>query len=319
MIIKSLIAASIIFNFIGLSSLADKFDRAVVKDWAGGGRVVSASSIEEIALPEIVPMPRIKTNAPKASANARHYLLADLETGKILAKNAHKDEVPIASTTKIMTATVALENYELDNVVTISEKAAYQIGADSYLRVGEQITVENLLNCLLIKSGNDAAYALAEHMNETGEFGIDKFVDKMNGKAKELGMENSEYHDPAGLDVTGHSSAYDLFLITRAALKYDKFREIIKKEHFAAHNIDSTIWHSLDQSNRLVADYHYPGAIGVKTGYMPEAGHCLVGAAIRNGHTLVSIVLSTYADTPSASADESKRLLDWGFSNIVWE
>ena len=84
-------------------------------------------------------------------------------------------------------------------------------------------------------------------------------------------------------------------------------------------NVDGNIWHQLDQSNRLVADYKYPGAIGVKTGYMPEAGHCLVGAATRDGRTLVAIDLNTYLDTPTASADEAKRLLDWGFANVKWQ
>lgn len=301
-----------------MHGMADKFDNAVTREWSGTRKEVVASDYS-ITLPDILPMPQVKPGATKATANARHYILADLDSGKVLAQKDQNAKVPIASTTKIMTAVVALENYELDDVVTISSTAAYQIGADTFLRPGEKITVENLLNCLLIKSGNDAAYALAENMNEPGEVGIEKFVAAMNVKAKELSMKNSEYHDPAGLDVTGYASTYDLFLVTKHALSFDKFREIVKKDHEAVTNVDGTIWHQLDQSNRLVADYKYPGAIGVKTGYMPEAGHCLVGAATRDGHTLVAIDLNTYLDTPSASADEAKRLLDWGFANVKWE
>ena len=301
-----------------MHGMADKFDNAITREWSGNRKDALASDYN-IALPDILPMPQVKPGAIKATANARHYILADLDSGKVLAQKDQNAKVPIASTTKIMTAVLALENYELDDVVTISEKAAYQIGADTFLRPGEKITVENLLNCLLIKSGNDAAYALAENMNEPGEVGIEKFVAAMNLKAKELSMKNSEYHDPAGLDVTGYASAYDLFLVTKHALSFDKFREIVKKDHEAVTNVDGNIWHQLDQSNRLVADYKYPGAIGVKTGYMPEAGHCLVGAATRDGHTLVAIDLNTYLDTPTASADEAKRLLDWGFANVKWE
>lgn len=312
---KILLLLSIISSSIGLNGFSEKIDNHTIQRLSNSNITVSASN-STLNLPDIVPFPKV-TSSEKGYANARHFILADLDTGKVLAKNAEKDEVPIASTTKIMTAVIVLENYKLDDVVTVSEEAATQIGADAYLRTGEKITVENLLNCMLIKSGNDSAYALAEHMSgDVG--GVQKFVEAMNKRAKELGMMNTNYNDPAGLDVTGHSSAYDLFLVTKHALTFDKFREIVKKDKWAAKNTDSTIWHELTQSNRLVAEYDYPGAIGVKTGYMPEAGHCLVGAAERDGHTLISIVLSTYADTAPASADESKRLLDWGFKNVEW-
>ncbi|MFA4996386.1 MAG: D-alanyl-D-alanine carboxypeptidase family protein [Patescibacteria group bacterium] len=304
------------FNMIGLQGVADHIDSAVIRDKAQTKKEVIASN-NSLVLPDILPRPKIKPMATKATANARHYILADPDSGTIFAKNDADAQVPIASTTKIMSAVIALENYDLNDVATISTEASTQIGADAFLIPGEKITVENLLNCMLIKSGNDSAYAVAEHMSgDTG--GIDEFVKKMNEKARELDMNDTDYHDPAGLDVTGYSSARDLYIITKYALKFPKFREIVKKDHFAAKNVDGTIWHDLKQSNRLVAEYNYPGAIGVKTGYMPEAGHVLVGAAEREGHTLISIVINTYADTPSASADESRRLLDWGFNNIEW-
>ncbi|MCL5410293.1 MAG: D-alanyl-D-alanine carboxypeptidase [Patescibacteria group bacterium] len=318
MIIKSLIIASMFLNLLGLHGPADKFDAGVIRDRSNPRKEVIASN-SSLSLPDILPRPKIKPMAPKASANARHYILADPASGTIFAKNDADARVPIASTTKIMSAVIALENYQLDDVATISSEASTQVGADAFLLANEKITIESLLNCMLIKSGNDSAYAIAEHMNNSDEEGITKFINKMNEKAKELGMNNTDYHDPAGLDVTGYSSAHDLYLVTKYALKFPKIREIVKKDRFSVKNIDSTIWHDLKNSNRLVAEYHYPGAIGVKTGFMPEAGHVLVGAAERDGHTLISIVINTYADTPSASADESKRLLDWGFSNIIWE
>lgn len=319
MIIKSFLILSIIFNSIGLHDTAKKFDDAVVRDLTSGSKKIVEASNFSITLPDILPMPEVKSGAIKATANARHYVLADLDTGKILVKNDQNAKVPIASTTKIMTAVVALENYSPDDIATISSNATTQIGADANLVVGEKITIDQLLHCLLIKSGNDSAYAIAEHMNKAGETGIQKFIDKMNEKAKELGMQNTEYHDPAGLDVTGYSSANDLFIITRYALKKELFATIVKEPQYSAKSVDSKTWHALDNSNRLVNQYQYPGAIGVKTGYMPEAGHCLVGAAQRGGHSLIAVVLNTYADTPSASADEAKRLLDWGFANIVWQ
>lgn len=317
MIIKSFIILSIVFSSIGLTGVADKFDKAIVLDWSGSKKVAEASNIS-IGLPDILPMPEVKQGATKPAANARHYVLADLETGKVLTQDDQHAQVPIASTTKIMTAVVALENYNLDDVATVSSAATNQIGADANLVVGEKITIDQLLHCMLIKSGNDSAYAIAEHLNGANDAGVRKFVNKMNEKAKELGMKDTNYHDPAGLDVTGYSSANDLLIITRYALGKEPFADIVKLSNYSAKSVDGKIWHALDNSNRLVNQYQYPGAIGVKTGYMPESGHCLVGAAKRDGHGLVAIVLNTYLDSPSASADEAKRLLDWGFTNIEW-
>lgn len=318
MIIKSFLILSILFNSIGLHDTAKKFDEAIARDISGSKKVVEASDFS-IVLPDIMPLPVIRPMASKATANARQYILVDLDSGVVLAKNDAEARVPIASTTKIMSAIVALENYKLEEVATISAEAAAQIGAEVFLKTGERISIESLLNCMLIKSGNDSAYAIAEHMNQEGQTGTSEFVKKMNEKAKDLGMKNTEYQDPAGLDTTGYSSAYDLYVATRYALSFPKFREIVAKDRLAVKNVDGTIWHELKNSNRLVAEYDYPGAIGIKTGYMPEAGHVLVGGATRNGHTLISIVINTYADTAPASADESKRLLDWGFSNVNWQ
>ena len=318
MIAKTLFLMAILLETVGLHSFADKFNDAIIRDQSGSEKVVQAEDYS-FALPNIIDRPKVRPNSERPIIYAKYYLLADLNSSEVFIKNDYKTEVPIASTTKIMTAAVVLDNYDLDDVVTVSAEAAYQIGADTYLRVGEKISVESLLNCLLIKSGNDSAYALAEHMNQPDETGIAKFVQKMNEKALELGMKNTHYEDPAGLDVNGYSSAYDLFILTKYALQKEVFGDIVKKDKESVKNIDGTIWHQLDQSNRLVGEYKYPGAIGVKTGYMPEAGHCLVGAAERNGHTLIAIVLATSADTPSASADESKKLLDWGFRSVEWQ
>jgi D-alanyl-D-alanine carboxypeptidase len=172
---------------------------------------------------------------------------------------------------------------------------------------------------MLIKSGNDAAYALAEYYSSDGSGNVEAFVKLMNDKAYDLGMYDTHYEDPAGLDTTGYSSAQDLFTITKYALKYKQFAEIVSTPKTVVTSTDGSIFHQLDNSNRLVGEYNYMGAIGVKTGYMPEAGHCLVGAAKRDGHTLIVVILQTNADTATASADEARKLLDWGWQNIIWE
>ena len=319
MIAKSLLLLSIFFNTFGIGSMSNKFDDAYINNLNQVSAKSAQASDLDLYLPTISARPYVKPNAPEATAFAKRYLLADLDSGLILAKDNEHEKVPIASTTKIMTASIVLENYKLDDVVTISADAVAETGASIDFQVNEKMTVYNLLKCMLIKSANGAAYALAEHMNQGNETGVSTFMGKMNQKAKALGMNDTDYHDPAGLDVTGYSSAYDLLTVTKYALQKPTFAEIVQTKSATVTDVTGRISLDLQNSNRLVSDWNYFGAIGVKTGYMPEAGHCLVGAAKRDGHTLVSIVLETDSVAPTASAQESQRLLDWGWQNIVWQ
>ena len=316
MIEKPLIIVSLVTSFFGFS--AENYNQKIADFYNRDS--YSKAEAESIgpAPPELQNLP-IVSSATKPAINAKFYALIDYETGAALIEKKSTEKTPIASTTKIMTAIVALENYNLDDVVTISEKAAYQPGADAYLRVGEKITVSELLHCMLIKSGNDSAYALAEFMDKSDIPTIESFVDKMNIKAEEFGLSNSNFRDPVGLDVSGYSTAADMAQITRYALQNATFRKIVSTSDYVATSVDKTAYHQLHNSNRLVAEYQYPGAIGVKTGFMPEASHSLVGAATRNGHTLIAAVYYTYADTATASADETKKLLDWGFEYTKWD
>lgn len=243
------------------------------------------------------------------------YILLDVDSAHILAKKNETNVVPVASITKIMTSIIAIENYKLDEIVTVSNDAAYQTPSVIGLVPEEKITVKDLLYAILIKSGNDASFALAEHM------GFDNFVDKMNQKAKYLGLENTNFKDPAGLDDGGHSSAQELAFLTMYALKYDLIREIIKTSEKTVTSINGEYEHHFENSNRLILNnepLYYDPALGVKTGYTPDAGHCLVSAAQKNGHTLIAVVLKTSEDTVEASAKESKKLLEWGYENYIW-
>ena len=316
MILKSFLILSVITSALHLP-ISSFFDNALIKNEIGESNMVNADH-STLSLPMPTKTPEVTKKPSRANIYAYRYLLGDLDTGAVFLKEEHLKRVPIASTTKIMTALVVLENYNLDDVITISSKAAFQPGADAFLRVGETITVENILYCLMLKSGNDSAYALAEHMNNEDEEGIEKFVNAMNYKAKELGMDNTEFKDPAGLDTTGFSTAQDLFTLTRYALKNATLSKIVRTKEATVNGIKPNFAHRLKNSNRLVGEYNYLGAIGVKTGYMPDAGHCLVSATRRDGHTLIGVVLYTYADTAPASADESRKLMDWGWQNIVW-
>ncbi len=247
---------------------------------------------------------------------ADSYILIDADSSQVLAKYDESNIVPIASTTKIMTAIVTIENYNLDEVANISEEAAYQTPSVIGLIPQEKISIRNLLYGLLINSGNDAAYALAEHI------GFDNFIKKMNDKATYLGLKDTHFKDPAGLDDDGRSSARDLAFLTAYALNFDLFKEIIKTTDKTVASIDESYTHQLKNSNRLIQPeelLYFAPAIGVKTGYTPDAGHCLVSAAEKDGHTLIAVILKTTEETNDASAKESKKLLEWGFENYAWQ
>jgi len=316
--IKLAILLSIILNTFGLNGVATNIDRGIVQERSGTDSFAHAS-IEDLVLPELKEPPKVK-NFSKQPTNiyAKQYLLIDPDSDIVFASKEPKSKIAIASTTKIMTATIVLENYDQNEIITISKEASSQIGLDYTTRAGEKITVYNLLKVLLIISSNRAAYAFAEHVNNPGETGTDKFIRMMNDKAKMLGMDNTDYHDAAGLDTTGYSTAHDLAIITEYAMKKPIFADIVKTDQGSVTDVNGKINHELKNSNRLVADWNYPGAIGVKTGYMPEASHSLVAAAERDNHTLYAIILYTLNDTAEASAVESRKLLDWGWANIDW-
>jgi serine-type D-Ala-D-Ala carboxypeptidase (penicillin-binding protein 5/6) len=232
-------------------------------------------------------------------------------------KNADM-KVPIASTTKIMTATVVLDNYSdhLDDVVTITQPMVAVEGSDIQLRAGEKIEVGDLLKGLLIMSGNDAAYSLAIHFG-----GKDSFVKEMNDKAAFLGLDSTHYQCPAGLNDDGYSTAQDLANLTNYALKNPTFSSIVSTAQATIISTDGRFVHELKNSNRMLqADdpSYFPSALGVKTGFTYAAGHCLVSSTKVNGHQLIGVVLNTNESTITASAKESKKLMEWGFANWNW-
>lgn len=231
---------------------------------------------------------------------AEAAVLFENTTGTVLyAKNPHKKRAP-ASTTKILTAILALERGHLDDIVTVSRKAAGTTGSTARLYTGQKIRLEDLLHGLLLRSGNDAAVAIAEHIG--GEERI--FVDWMNRRAADLGAEQSHFRNPHGLDATGHvSTAYDLALLSRVALHYPLFGEIVRKQSY---DYQGTTWQN---TNKLL--WRFEGIEGIKTGTTSRAGYCLVAAASQNGMQLISVVLGS-----RDRWNDSSRLLEYGFENF---
>lgn len=291
----------------------------IKKQFSEKGKVKSAqvdltSNIPNFDTNSIFLLPKKIEKFHSTNILARNYILLDVDTNyPLVQKDAHA-QVPIASTTKITTAIVILENYNLNDVITISSNAASQIGSETMLKKGEKMTVESLLFALLVQSGNDAAMALAEHYPT----GLNGFVEAMNAKVQYLGLKDTKFKDPAGLDDEGKSSAYDLAIVASYALKNPIFSKTVKTSQITIYSIDGKISHQLNSSNRLIKSdepLYHPLALGIKTGFTPLAGHCLVSAAEKNGKILVGVILNTHETTNDASAKETKKLLEWGFDN----
>ena len=241
---------------------------------------------------------------PRAEAvSAQFACVMEAQTGQVLyEKNAYTTH-SMASTTKIMTALIALEQGNLTDTVTVGENAAGTEGTSLYLKAGDKITLSDLLYGLILQSGNDAAIAIAEHISGS----VEEFALLMTEKAKALGAENTAFKNPNGLDEDGHyTTAYDLALITRAALKNEKFSEICATKSRTIQDGKQTVVNH----NKLLN--MYDGCVGVKTGYTKKTGRCLVSSAIRDGKQMICVTLNAPDDW-----NDHKRLLDDAFSKTV--
>lgn len=239
-------------------------------------------------------------NPPKIEAGAA--IVMDMKSGRVLyEKNAHARKA-IASTTKIMTAIVALEKGNLDDKVKVSKRAASIRGSTINLKAGEEMTLKELLYGLMLRSGNDAAIAIAEHIGGS----VEGFATMMNQKAQELGLKNTQFKTPHGLDTPGHySTAYELAQMTRYALNNPMFSKIVGTQNI------SVAGRNFYTTNEMLGAY--PGADGVKTGYTGQAGRCLVTSATRNNMRFISVVLN--CASRSIRAQNSRAILDYAFNN----
>ncbi|MFY9114360.1 MAG: D-alanyl-D-alanine carboxypeptidase family protein [Dethiobacteria bacterium] len=240
----------------------------------------------------------------KPAVSAESAVVIDHRTGRILYSKGMHQKGFIASTTKIMTAIIAIEEGRLNEVVTVSERAASTGGSSIWLEAGERKTLEELLYGLMLRSGNDAAIAIAEHIGGT----VEEFVALMNEKACEIGATNTVFKNPHGLHHEQHySTAYDLSLIASYAMENETFRHIVG----APRAIISWPEHEWDRilhnQNRLLRLYE--GADGIKTGWTTPAGRCFAGSASREGQRLITVVLNA----PDMWEDV-QLLLDYGFT-----
>ena len=238
---------------------------------------------------------------------SRIALIYDRASGKILYEKNGNKQTPMASTTKIMTAIVVLENAKLTDTVTITSKAASMGGSRLGLKKNDKITVNDLLYGLMLRSGNDAAVALAIHVGGS----VEEFADMMNEKATELGLYNSHFIVPHGLDNEGHyTTAYELAKIADYALKIDKFKEIVGTKV-------TTIYingyaKKINNTNNLLGSVS--GVYGVKTGFTNGAGRCLVTACKRDDLDIITVIIG--ADTNNIRSKDTIKLIQYVYTEF---
>lgn len=243
------------------------------------------------------------------SLGAEGAILMDAATGQVLyEKNAYKQLAP-ASTTKMITAILAIESGRLDEKITVSKNAANTPGSTMHLEEGQIITIRELLTGLLMRSGNDGAIAIAESIGGS----VDGFVEMMNKKASEIGAYNTYFRNPHGLSAPGHhSTAFDLAWIARYAMNNPIFAEIVGTRNTSIDWQDSNgDEHERDLKNTNKLLWMLEEADGVKTGTTNEAGPCLVSSATKNGQRLIAVTLHD-----PARWKDSQALLEWGFKEF---
>jgi D-alanyl-D-alanine carboxypeptidase (penicillin-binding protein 5/6) len=275
-------------------------------------RAVRVPSRAHMPLREFLELPRQGMPLVPLEVSAASAILLDAETGTVLFARNPDDPRPPASTTKILTALVILERGRLSDMVTVSRAAAQVGGYQLGLRAGQRISLRDLLAAILIRSANDAAVAAAEHVGGN----LPGFVALMNETAQDLGLRESHFANPHGLDEPGHyTSARDLAVLAQAALEHPVFAELVRMSEARL-----TIWQpgrngQLVARVRIVRSHNkllgrLDGADGVKTGYTGAAGRCLVASASREGQRLIAVLLND----PHRWSDAAV-LLEYGFGS----
>ncbi len=307
MILNICLVFIILAEILGFSQAQEKILFSKNKELTKESRILGTKSLPQIKLDEINPLP-VDNSSKSIEIRAKSAAILDLKTNKILFQKNAKESLPVASITKLMSAVALIENFDLDQTVTVSYKAAYPIGSKMHLYPGEQIKASELVRGMLIASANDAAKALEEH------FGREEIVEKMNQKAQFLGLKDTHFVEVSGLDPENKSSVADLIILSRYALKNPQIEQAVQVKEYTAVSVDGELQHQIHTTNRLLKND--PDIFGVKTGYTEEAGSCLIAGADRDGHEIISVILGM--DDYNQRFSESRILLNWAFANFNW-
>lgn len=304
---KLLIILVIFILFISNTIIVNGVENIIGNNVSGSNEILSEED-ELVDLGEIQKeIIETSVEPDEISLDSRIALIYDRASGRILYEKNGNKQTPMASTTKIMTAIVVLENANLTDVVTISSKAAGIGGSRLDLKKNDKITVNDLLYGLMLRSGNDAAIALAIHVGGS----VEGFAEMMNNKAKELGLVNSHFVVPHGLDNDGHyTTAYELAKIADYALNIDKFKEIVSTRN-------TTIYingyaKAINNTNQLLGSVS--GVYGVKTGFTNGAGRCLVTACKRDDLDVITLIIG--ANTTKQRTSDTIKLIQYAYNNF---
>lgn len=292
----AVIAAGCIFISVMEQSVESSESYTYHLDYDGNGEVLSVEgSIDALS-----------------KLNAHYALLMDAANGRVLYEKNGYEQAPMASTTKIMTLLIALENGNMEDIVTISPYAAKMPKVRLGMKADEQYRLKDLLYSLMLESHNDTAVAIAEHIGGS----VEGFALMMNTKAQELGAYHTNFVTPNGLDADEHyTTAYDLALITSYAIQNEAFLEIVNTPSYSFQ--EQTTQRSFTVNNKDRFLNTYSGAIGVKTGFTGNAGYCFVGAARREGKQLVSVVLACgWPPNKTYKWKDTTALMNYGMDNF---
>lgn len=255
------------------------------------------------------------------SVNAKAALIVEKNTGKVVYEEDAKEKKYPASVTKILTAILVLENCKLDDTATVSEKSISNIPSGyviAPLYVGEEMSIEDLLYALMLKSANDAAYVLAEHVGGS----VEGFSNMMNEKAKELGCENTHFVNPNGIHNEEHyTTAHDLYLISKYAMENETFAKIVSTYQYtlSATNKYSNKDRVMQNTNYFLnpkSKFYNENIKGIKTGTTLEAGNCLITEITKDGFDYITVVLG--AETSESKFSETQKMINYAFDNYTF-
>lgn len=268
----------------------------------------NSSNFSQVAGVEKENLPPEDQGQPVPIVSASGVIVKDLDSGGDLYVKDPDKRVPIASTTKIMTAVVAIEYFKANDILVVPDNIGNISGSTMNLKPGEKLTFRSLLYGMLLNSGNDAAFTIAA--NTSG--GVSGFVEKMNQKVKEMGLLNTNFENPAGFDSPSHfSSAFDLAKIAVLLSENPQLSRVVATKETSVASIDKSVIHSLKNLNKLLDE---PGVLGIKTGTTPAAKENLVGLIDKNNHRILTVVLGS-----NDRFGETEKLMDWVYTNFVWQ
>ena len=269
----------------------------------------------------ILTLLQTSTYAVQLNLSAKSAILVEVSTGRIIYEKGSRMQMFPASTTKIMTAILVIENSNLSDMVTVSESAISNIPSGyvtAELQAGEEISVKDLLYALMVESANDVAFILAEHVAGS----VSAFVDMMNKKALEIGCSNTQFLNPNGIHNSNHySTAYDLYLMAQYGMKNETFKELVST---SSYTLPATNKHPLEDrelstTNQLInpnnTKFYNKNIIGIKTGFTSQAGNCLVTQSSRDGLDFIAVILGSA--TSDSRYEDSQKLFNDAYDNFT--